>query len=432
MAAVPAVETAVEVNRRGFRNSVTLSEKWDGRLSDMADVQVGGHLKKEGKKGGMLLLEPHFILKPLPHDCREANEVGFYETIKRLSSNSDDIGSLYGMQNYLCEFYGCRKPAEVESCESATGLLLEEDVTYLVLHDVTKSFKHACVMDLKMGKHAYEEGASPEKKQKTLSKYPWMETIGCRLVGMRVYQSLTDSYHDLGKDFGRTIETNLQLKEAFRQFFTHDDIGLRFDVLSQYCHHLRMLIECFKHQAVFHFVSSSLLFVYEGHLGETIEGTSGAQTTCLENPPFSSLPPAQLKMIDFAHATEATSMDENYLFGLETTLECLDALLSECPTHQGTKPDDPLLHKASDDDAIGSQRTSPPPPAVSLLSSEDDCGESHSNTPQKSVSACPQTQDPHELAPHELAPHELSENGEASDQPIEDEKGSLCLKQGDS
>lgn len=50
-------------------------------------------------------------------------------------------------------------------------------------------FELPCVLDLKMGRQSYCDGASPDKVAKEKAKYPPQEAVGFRFAGMRGYVS---------------------------------------------------------------------------------------------------------------------------------------------------------------------------------------------------------------------------------------------------
>lgn len=60
---------------------------------------------------------------------------------------------------------------------------------YLILEDITHRFIHPCILDLKMGQRVWDDNAHPDKIERELKKYPAQETLGFRIVGMRVSDS---------------------------------------------------------------------------------------------------------------------------------------------------------------------------------------------------------------------------------------------------
>ena len=58
------------------------------------------------------------------------------------------------------------------------------------LEDITSQFAKPCVMDLKLGKRVWDDNASQDKIEREKKKYPIQETVGIRIIGMRVSDSL--------------------------------------------------------------------------------------------------------------------------------------------------------------------------------------------------------------------------------------------------
>lgn len=92
--------------------------------------------------------------------------------------------------------------------------------------------------------------------------------------------------------------------------FLHNGRALRTDAVDGFCEQLDGLIACFEQQTAYHFYSSSLLMIYDGHEGE------GARSK------------AMLKVVDFAHVRSDTAgaRDEGFLFGLKSLRQKLGGL----------------------------------------------------------------------------------------------------------
>lgn len=58
--------------------------------------------------------------------------------------------------------------------------------TYMRLEDITSKFRKPCVMDLKLGRRVWDDSASQDKIDREMKKYPIQETVGFRIIGMRV------------------------------------------------------------------------------------------------------------------------------------------------------------------------------------------------------------------------------------------------------
>jgi Inositol polyphosphate kinase len=95
---------------------------------------------------------------------------------------------------------------------------------HLLLQDLTINYKQPCVMDLKMGTETFEPDAPDEKRLRESSKYPQQAIFGFRIVGMRIYDPLhpeacDKGYRFYGKDYGRSLTTTEQVRDAFRIYF---------------------------------------------------------------------------------------------------------------------------------------------------------------------------------------------------------------------
>ena len=57
---------------------------------------------------------------------------------------------------------------------------------YIILEDITHRFTHPCIIDLKMGQRVWDDHADVDKIEREKRKYPAQETLGFRIIGMRV------------------------------------------------------------------------------------------------------------------------------------------------------------------------------------------------------------------------------------------------------
>lgn len=95
---------------------------------------------------------------------------------------------------------------------------------HLLLQDLTVNYKQPCVMDLKMGTETFEPDAPEDKRLRETTKYPQQSIFGFRIVGMRIYDPLhpeadDQGYRFYGKEYGRSLATLEQVRDAFRIFF---------------------------------------------------------------------------------------------------------------------------------------------------------------------------------------------------------------------
>ena len=66
------------------------------------------------------------------------------------------------------------------------SLTVPPPAEYLVLEDLTASFSKPSILDLKLGKRVWDDFADQEKIDRELKKYPAQESLGFRIIGMRV------------------------------------------------------------------------------------------------------------------------------------------------------------------------------------------------------------------------------------------------------
>jgi len=326
-------------------------------------------------KRAVLSLPPEYALKPLHEDHRGIREVAFYEALEKSCSESmnKDIISLWHTVFCLDESISTkdlmlvgnirRLRKEIQLLKRFATLTPQyhgvirqslsskviSPTAYLLLRDLTVSYSKPNVLDLKMGFKTYEPDASQVKINHERSKYPMQETFGFRICGMRVYDpSHAESVHDyriFSKTFGRELDSEEKLIEAFRMFFrkpcesNQDEIvahfvkkrgsshvsnyyilqlrerlnsgKLRNRVITNLTPQLHRIRKLFKENKMLAFYSSSLLIVYEGDV------VSSSYDRCT------------LKMIDFGHIRRQSGGDYGYLIGLYKLVSILALLQKE-------------------------------------------------------------------------------------------------------
>ena len=291
------------------------------------------------------------------------------ELLRKLSNLTPSYYGVWGQEDYdPSEPYGVSEEA------------------HLLLNNITINYVYPCVMDLKLGTQTYEPDAPLAKRDRELNKYKAQSDIGFRIVGMRIY----DPYHPdadgagfrfWNKEYGRSLETVDQVKEALRQFFTiptttatalnekehaeaeaaknqqnnsnaveetgeastSDTNGatatgesatantatpsanatpneptLRTRAISSLLLQVRSIRRWFEENDCFQFYASSLLIVYEGD-------RSASDVT-------------GLKMIDFGRVRRQSGGDKGYQKGLRTLKHLLADLLDEEEERLGRVP----------------------------------------------------------------------------------------------
>jgi hypothetical protein len=190
---------------------------------------------------------------------------------------------------------------------------------YIVFTDITANFKHPCVIDIKLGKRTYVSHASEEKKRKELTKYPWQEESGFRFVGSRTYDAKEGKFQSLNKKSLYKVTPDKFL-DVFRNYYSSGIVNksARQRAVQSTLSQLIGLIDCFKQQQHFDFISSSLLVAYDAGGGAI--GSIDTQEVSVD-----------MKFIDITHVSGgvAGEVDESTLFGLERVAHTLSLLLDD-------------------------------------------------------------------------------------------------------
>lgn len=238
---------------------------------------------------------------------------------------------------------------------------------YIVLDDLTASFKHPCAIDIKIGTQTYEPSASPEKVTREKLKYRYQAEVGFRIAGFKAYDVLSQSYRYVDKKFGRSLAPD-KVAQALSLFF-YNGMSYRREVLHSVIQNLENILLWMRSQTLFHFYCSSILIIYDGEVainGERREkevevGSKGKEdsasaTSTNQNVPLDDIPHfldrhyrietpesldrikkicqsnvlslqctnSQVKvcMIDFAHSIPAPgTIDKGYIHGLESLIK---------------------------------------------------------------------------------------------------------------
>ncbi|CAI8046652.1 Inositol polyphosphate multikinase [Geodia barretti] len=138
--------------------------------------QVGGHRHVDGKLGFLRRKGQEDILyKPVQPGIKGTIEVQFYET---LFGEEDLPGEVVALRQLVPGYY------HKETIRDRAGNLHE----FLKLEDITHRYKKPCILDVKVGRRVWDDFAEKDKIDREKKKYPAQETLGYRIIGMRVNQ----------------------------------------------------------------------------------------------------------------------------------------------------------------------------------------------------------------------------------------------------
>jgi len=174
---------------------------------------------------------------------------------------------------------------------------------FIALEDISSRYKMPCIMDIKMGISQHLDTMSEEKKAVAVAKCKNSTSyqMGFRICGIKVYNLEKKEYVSWDRFWGRNVPVDdiVSAVSKYFRFTKYKDV-----LIDAYIAEIKKLLPIMKNQTTFRFVSSSLLFMYEG------EPTGEAD-----------LHP-QMKMIDFANtlplpSKQRNEVDEGYNMGLE-------------------------------------------------------------------------------------------------------------------
>ena len=246
--------------------------------------------------------------------------------------------------------------------------------TYLLLENVVSNHTRPCVLDIKVGARQYPDDCSSAKKKSKMIKsaQTTSATLGLRLCGMQVFDTVSKKYTCLNKYHGRAL-TDETFVDSIRQFLNkkdnQDDRGFRDDVRKKLILKLLELKKELKKLDSFRFYTSSLLVTYDGYInfqvpenhansilepcdndvashsddgdetnGDNLSPSSakGDISSCNQgrNESQNSNQLVDVRLIDFAHAThigmndKATyeGPDDNFISGISNFISILNKL----------------------------------------------------------------------------------------------------------
>lgn len=343
-----------------------------GKVTRLAE-QVAGH-GKAGRGGntsclvelGHVLSMGEYVLKPLQSGGRGAREVSFYEAVATARDTTEKGRQLRRLRRLLPGYFGVVTLTPLAT--DASGIVGRD---YIVLHNLTHGYKRPCVMDVKVGTRTYDDDASEIKRNAEIRKYPPMQSVGFRCLGMLLHsydknthmnapdsrrstctigeiQQSTPTHlqrsasvgavsvnspvssgnsgrgvwrlRKVGKEWGLSL-TAVDAAKGFVAFLHDGEGGLHHEAIADLSSQVGELLTWFQSQRMAQFVSSSVLIVYEA-----APAVAGSGVIQRGNAGGKSL---SLKLIDFAHTRFMDNAgDDGCIIGLQQMHGCLLELLN--------------------------------------------------------------------------------------------------------
>ncbi|KIM50975.1 hypothetical protein SCLCIDRAFT_96338, partial [Scleroderma citrinum Foug A] len=196
-------------------------------------AQVGGHTGVQTTEDGSLLLKPAL-----------QREVAFYQLVRDgadpggvVDTSTVTTSGLSMLLPWIPRFIGLlslegriEDPGDVSGGSAPAGgdgppKILPASGTStplqtLVLENLGHGFIKPCILDIKLGTVLYDEGASPEKKERMIrtAERTTSLTTGVRLTGFQVYANDHPDPIVTPKAYGKSIKPE-QLSEGIARFF---------------------------------------------------------------------------------------------------------------------------------------------------------------------------------------------------------------------
>uniref|UniRef100_A0A182K2S8 Kinase n=1 Tax=Anopheles christyi TaxID=43041 RepID=A0A182K2S8_9DIPT len=295
----------------------------------LLENQVAGHTAAQGCLGLLKTSGDGTILKPTGKVQCGIREIAFYERLEEVRQRKQQAEEQVQPQLWATlfrvvpQYYGHPK------------LTIDgREVEFIQLEDLTRGLEWPCIMDVKIGRRTWDPLATPEKRKAEESKYKaCRQRYGLCIPGFQFY-SVREGGKLIrhGKDYGKQL-TEDNIRDAFLLYLNATEEGrLSRPLLGQLLADLHLIRDWARKQTSFRLYSSSVLLVYDaaelGKRSPLLERTS--LNDCANS---QTLPGVKARMIDFAHAfpsegTEADTVDDNYLQGVESLVDIFEQFLA--------------------------------------------------------------------------------------------------------
>lgn len=307
--------------------------------------------KAAGHDGTLTDENEMLIFKPLVQQ-----EVEFYKAIQgRLLKQSDSTGGDVPLHSWLPTFLGVLDESQQDGSPRDMTAFLEESQAplkstgkkYIVLENLLHGYSQPNIMDVKLGRVLYDEGASEEKRLRMtdVSESTTSGSLGFRICGMhlqwnkdckrmdsRHYERFDNGYVFVNKMYGRD-RTGNNIEDAFNLFFANDRLSAERtkQLKEMFLKRIQLLYNTLLDEE-FRMISTSLLFIYEGDPNrwskmndrDTILPDDFIDQECDEG---DGAPPennhlSSLNLIDFAHTklVPGKGYDENVVEAIENLM----------------------------------------------------------------------------------------------------------------
>lgn len=294
--------------------------------------QVAGHVCQVGKDTIGILLDqqqPGTVLKAANKPVCGEREIQFYQRVYG-DDGADAADEAAEVADADCwrqlraltpHFYGTvRMP------------VAQRTVDFMRLSDLTHGMRRPCVMDVKIGARTWDPLATTSKIVAEQQKYAVCKNLlGFCIPGFQVYAAADAGDADggdvqrFGKDFGKSLTKRMEVRSVLLDFLnaieSADGPLVHAQLLLEILDGVAAIRRWAVTQNALRLYSSSILLAYDAcGLQVAAAATNGSTQG-------DRLLRTQVKMIDFAHAFEATECDDatatdvcdrNYVEGVST------------------------------------------------------------------------------------------------------------------